>query len=515
VDEQPKPKVQSEEELRKAKAERLHQVMNTPDEEGNTMRSKILRAAKNAQKLGVGDYAKGKLKEQGLTPMDERYHGEAIDPKNRYGRYMPELRALWEKHASQLKSFGKWLDDAEAGRVGVVGVREALALEKPRNEGGGPIISQGEVAGGRVLYLDDEARKAYAARVVKGVISGGQPAGNNTIFVIGPDNKIYVGGKARGRGTVNAFNHSSFFAGGAVRSAGSLKLSGSRIVEVNDVSGHYTPSKEMVITAVRKFAGGDQDWLKQVAVKIGSASPVTGAALLGEAHEINSNEIWGKYSAGPVSRENAARVLLAAADGNWLVRVGSNQKLVISYREGDKVEQDLITAIATNGLARKNLLLPNQVTEILSSLPPLPKITTTKPKSNAEQPESESQEKTPTPRQSFTKSRPSQQPEPKPKPTVPSQSRTAKPWVATPEIIEAAHNSPGWHGVMNSEGAAKVIGAKQNAWLLRENKDGIITLSRVDGRQIIHSLINSQLVYERAMQFISSHTDDVVRPERG
>src|SRR5262249_44976224 len=131
-----------EEEQRKAKAERLHKVMNTPDEEGVTMREKILRTAKNAQKLGVGDYAKGKLKEQGLTPMDERYHGEAIDPKNRYGRYMPELRKLWEQHASQLKSYGKWLDDAEAGLVGVPGVREALALEKPKNEGGGPIISR-------------------------------------------------------------------------------------------------------------------------------------------------------------------------------------------------------------------------------------------------------------------------------------------------------------------------------------------------------------------------------------
>src|SRR5258706_6971466 len=77
--------VQRVEDERKAKAARLHKVMNTPDAEGDTMRTKILRAAEKAQKLGVGDYAKGKLKAQGLTPMDERYHGEAIDPKNRYG----------------------------------------------------------------------------------------------------------------------------------------------------------------------------------------------------------------------------------------------------------------------------------------------------------------------------------------------------------------------------------------------------------------------------------------------
>jgi len=229
---------------------------------------------------------------------------------------------------------------------------------------------------------------------------------------------------------------------------------------------------------------------------------------LGEAHEADSNEIWGKYSAGPVSRENAARVLLAAADGNWLVRQGSNKKLVISYRQGDKVEQDLITEIATKGLARKNLLPPDKVAEILSSLPK----TTTAPKSNGEQRESESQEKPPSPRQSFGKTRPTRQPEPQVKPTAPSQSRTAKPWVATPEIIEAAHNSPGWHGVMNSEGANKVLGTKPNAWLLRENKDQIITLSRVDGQQIIHTLVNSQLIYQRVMQFISEHADDVVRP---
>src|SRR5260370_7725211 len=76
-------------EQRKAKAARLHQVMNTPNEEGDTMRTKILRAAKNAQKLGVGDYATGQLKPQGLTPLHARSHTAPIDPNNPHCPHLP------------------------------------------------------------------------------------------------------------------------------------------------------------------------------------------------------------------------------------------------------------------------------------------------------------------------------------------------------------------------------------------------------------------------------------------
>lgn len=501
--------------LEDERARRLHTVMNTPNEEGDTMRTKILRAAQNAQKLGVGDYAKGKLKAQGLTAMDERYHGEAIDPKNRYGRYMPELRALWEQHASQLKSYGKWLDDAEAGRIGVAGVSEALALRKPKNEGGGPIISQGEVAGGRVLYLDADARQAYVATVKKGVVSGGKPAGNNTIFVIGPDNKIYIGGKARGGGKVNAFNHSSFFAGGPVKSAGSLKLSGSRITEISDVSGHYTPNKAMVLQAVRKFAGGDQDWLAEVDVKLGSAGTIKGKAFLVDDHAEQTTQIWSKYSAGALSPANAAKVLLAAADGNWLVRQGSDDKLQISYRSGEKVAHDLATSIGGKGLDRKKLLLPARVTELLQSLPKTTTTRSPKPSQEREQREKESQETPSTPGRRTTVSRPSseqEQPE-KESQEKPVVKRSRSKWVATPEIVEAAHNSPGWHGVMNSERAVEVLGDKPKGWLLRENKDQFVTLSVVLApKNYRHMLINSETNYRSMLEYIQANASAVVRP---
>ncbi len=506
-------------EAERAKAERLHQVMNTPDAEGKTMRTKILSAAKNAQKLGVGDYAKNKLKAQGLTPMDERYHGEAIDPKNRYGRHMPPLRALWEKHASQLSSFGKWLDEAEAGKTDVPGVREALALKNTDN--GRAVIEPGGVAGGRVIYLDDTTRKPYEAKVTGGAITGTYVKNGEVIFVIGSDNKIYAGTKARAAaGERKAFNHSSFFSGGPVKSAGTLIVAGGKITDINDLSGHYTPSKAMVTLAVRKFGGKNTEWLNAVNVKLGTAAPVSGAVFLGEAHEEESAEIWGKYSAGNLSREDAAKVLLAASDGNWLVRVGSKGKLVISYRKGSTVTAALLTDLGKQGLDRKNLLLPKQVNDLLVTVRNTPspsapgngeseqeesetqeKTDTRKPSPRSsreiEQQESETQEKTPKPRQQKV-------PAPKTQPTQTSKG------TVDPVLIEGLRQSRAWHGDLNRAGSETLLNGQPGSWLLREGTKGLVAFSYNEAGAVKHILMNTSGNYAFMTKFSKEHADGMI-----
>ena len=139
-----------------------------------------------------------------------------------------------------------------------------------------------------------------------------------------------------------------------------------------------------------------------------------------------------------------------------------------------------MTNIGQKGLDRKKLLPPGQVTTLLSTLLKItsaPK-TTPKPKrtEEREQSETESQEKAPTLRRRSTaphrtEEREQPEKETQEQPSTPPRRSTAPKWVATPEIVEAAHNSTGWHGVMNSERANVVLGDGPKGWLLRENKD--------------------------------------------
>jgi hypothetical protein len=485
---------QAEEREKQAKARRLKHVMNTPDAQGDSLRTKNPRAADKAHKLGVGDYAKHEVAQPGLTPRPEDYQGQVLDhQKNRYGRFLPDLKKVWDQHGGAARSFSKWLEDVEANKTNVPGVNEARALTHPEL-GGGKIVQGGGVTGGRVVYLNDDTRQAYVARVTKGAISGANVGGSGEyIFVIGPDNKIYAGSKARAAaGQPGAFNHSSFFSGGPVRSAGTMRVNGGRITRISNQSGHYSPTKEMVVQAVRKFSGGDADWLGSVTVALG-AKTMTGAELLGADNEARPAETWGKYSVGAMSREQAARVLAAASDGAWLVRVGSNKKLVISYRKGHEVEQDLLTKIGEKGLDRKKLLLPGTLATPVSSTPPAQSRVR-----NGNGPQNR-----PTTRQRSAPTPPS---------TPARGRRPAAPATAlSASLVEGMRHSEGWHGDLNRAGSEALLKVQPYAWLLREGRDGIIAFSYNDNGTIRHVLVSHFRSYSSMVRFTARHPDTLVK----
>lgn len=77
----------------------------------------------------------------------------------------------------------------------------------------------------------------------------GQPiSGEHMIFVIGTNGQLYVNHKIRGR-----FQHSSFFAGGPIKSAGLVTLSGGRLLDYLPSSGHYLTDKKAMFVALDYF----------------------------------------------------------------------------------------------------------------------------------------------------------------------------------------------------------------------------------------------------------------------
>jgi hypothetical protein len=261
----------------------------------------------------------------------------------------------------------------------VRGLREAQAQLFVTGEGKlDKVVRTEGTAGGLVIYLNDETRKPYVATVNKGVISGPNVKNGTLIFVIGPDNKIYAGSKARAaRGQLGAFNHSSFFSGGPVKAAGTMEVAGGAIVEVSNESGHYSPTETMILQAVRKFATGDRGWLGQVQVKIKGKKARNGLVFLGIedatpkpvptpkrrkapapraptpardpsapleaelAETLRSSAAWhGKISSGA-----AEALLLKQRPGAWLLRESSGGAIAFSWYDEieNKPKHSLIT----------------------------------------------------------------------------------------------------------------------------------------------------------------------------
>jgi hypothetical protein len=430
------------EKAEKERQERLHKVMNTPDDQGETLRQKMLRAAEKGKKLGVGQGTQERLDRQGLQEMDQQYHGEVLDhQKNRYGRYLQPLMDVWTK-AEPGMNMSQWLDEVEKGNMSVKGVAQARDLES--EELGGKIVQVLGTAGGLMIYLDDNTRKAYEARPAKGALSGTNvPASGDAIFVIGPDNKVYAGKKQRAQpGQRGAFNHSSFFSGGPVKSAGTIRLSGGKITDVFDLSGHYTPTRAMVATAVRKFGGGDEEWLKAVNVKVGSKT-LKGDVFLNEDADIKARQTWGKYSHGTMSREDAVKLLQAKDDGAWLLRYGSDGSFVVSARQGTKYNHVHAYLLGSLGLDRQKLVPPTE----------------------------------------------------KPAPST-----------LTPDQTAQLRLSPAYHGALNRVASETLLtGKPDGSWLLREGRGQLVALSFVAGGTVKHSLIDSATALTNAQAYMRTN----------
>ncbi|MCC7359443.1 MAG: hypothetical protein IT317_08205 [Anaerolineales bacterium] len=468
-------------ELQKLKDEaerkkRLEEVMSRKDSEGTSLRDRLLRAAQTAQKLGIGNYAQTKLKVQGLTAMDPQYHGEVLDRKqNRYGRYLPQLKKVWDDKVAGKLSFSSWLDAVEKGDLSVAGVKEALEVTNPEV---GQVVKPGGIAGGLMVYLDDEARKGYVATASKGALTGPTVKNGALIFVIGSDNKLYVGSKARANpGVRGAFNHSSFFSGGPVKSAGTLLVAGGKVTQIDDQSGHYAPTRAMTVAAVRKIGGGDSDWLSTVDVKVGGKA-TKGNVFLDGARNDEAVEIWSKHSLGAVSRAQAEAYLKASPDGSWLIREGSGKELVYSVRTGEKFGHDYVRNIGGAGLDLKKRLNKNKLPDVKpepSAPPSKPKVS--KPQ-GSEQREKESEEQ----------------------PTL------------NPRHDQALRRSPAWHGDINRVTAEGLLKDKPGFWLLRLGRDGFVALSMNNNGKLEHALVNSDEAYVKVERLMRANPGGALKP---
>jgi hypothetical protein len=103
----------------------------------------------------------------------------------------------------------------------------------------------------KMQFLDERSRKEYEMHVDQegrvftakdGYLTLSQ---KESLFVIGPDERWYVAKQEKRR-----FHHCSFFAGGAVKSAGQLIVEKGKIIAISNESGHYEPSKEMLDRAL-------------------------------------------------------------------------------------------------------------------------------------------------------------------------------------------------------------------------------------------------------------------------
>ena len=108
-------------------------------------------------------------------------------------------------------------------------------------------VFEEELKCSQVIYLEKEELKNYRVSFAmeNGKIVVKNCAGKileaQLITVLGPDNQCYAGVKRRG-----AFQHSSFFQGKSVRSAGVFIIRNGYLKGFCNSSGHYRPQKEEV-----------------------------------------------------------------------------------------------------------------------------------------------------------------------------------------------------------------------------------------------------------------------------
>jgi hypothetical protein len=449
-----KKQEEQEKKAKEERVERLAKVLHEERDDGESIAERIKRGAQKANKLGLTPESQERMKKRGLKPMQQQYHGEVLDhQKNRYGGYLEYLRKEWEQHASKTHNFSQWLDEVEKNDTSVPGVREGRQILDMNLGHGGAKVKD---VSGQVTYLDDKTRVEYACTVSKGTISGKKISGTGEfIFVIGPDSKIYAGSKARaGEGKAGAFNHSSFFSGGAVKSAGTITVQGGRIVRVTNVSGHYAPDESMIRLACTRFSSGDRECLRNIEVIIGGNQPTSAYAFLGLETEEEKNQAnvqkqlqeLTNLSHGKLERVDAEWILGSFGSGAWLIRIGSTGELVASYEHGGKFQHSLAKDFAALGLTMGKAV----------------------PKGSKGDPKTE------------------------------------------PRVL-ALKTHAAYQGAMNSEAANKVLEAKPvGTWLLREGKTGIC-ISVKQAKKYLHSIVGEHVTYEDLEKmYLKGRTDKML-----
>ncbi len=162
-------------------------------------------------------------------PLREKAWVEFFDPLHRRPHELKVIFALWQKQFQPTVSFWEFLRTHQT-----------------------PNLLSSDI---QIDFLDSKERQAFRANLApneegKPILVGldGRAFLDNTyMFVLGPDDLLYVGIEKRGK-----FHHSSFFSGKSVKCPGELIIKDGILQEANTRSGHYRPG-EMEAENFRKF----------------------------------------------------------------------------------------------------------------------------------------------------------------------------------------------------------------------------------------------------------------------
>ena len=167
------------------------------------------------------------------------YWLEAIDPRHRPGFVLAKRWEEWARSGDN-GSFWDWLGDRDIDPAGLY-----------EQSMGGKSVQYG---------LSESERRRFMVLSKEGQLyRDGTPmdtSGNETvasgagwaIFVLSTAGVFYAESHKQGE-----FHHSTFLAGGAVRAAGELQVSGGRLVKITGKSGHYRPTSEHLRYAVAQL----------------------------------------------------------------------------------------------------------------------------------------------------------------------------------------------------------------------------------------------------------------------
>lgn len=172
---------------------------------------------------------------------------------------------------------------------------------------------------GSVEYITDDDREQYQIDFLNGIaMKDGQPFHTDAattdglgvgagIFVIDPQNQLYVGSHSRGE-----FHHSSFLNGAAIQGAGEIRIDKEgHITELTNKSGHYKPSKELMLNTLKVFhnAGVDLSKVKLTFLENGESFYYNSAEkYLKSAGECRCSGCMG-FNLKKISNEEYALVL--------------------------------------------------------------------------------------------------------------------------------------------------------------------------------------------------------------
>ncbi len=193
---------------------------------------KLRRALEKAKVIGAG------LRDPKTKSMEEMYWVETFkfqvngQKVSLYGGFLFSYFEQWQKQPSETRSF----EDYMQAEINNMSPAELQHVKK-----------------NILIHLNQETRRAYEVEFnAEGHVLQNQTcvADGTYIFVMGAQSQseapqLYIHEKQRG-----TFQHTSFFAGGAVKSAGMLTIKEGKIATIKPYSGHYAPTNDMLKPAL-------------------------------------------------------------------------------------------------------------------------------------------------------------------------------------------------------------------------------------------------------------------------